>query len=189
VALTAHALAEVRDRCLEAGMDDFLVKPYDDVQIADMLGRWLTPRPVERLGTTPNGSAGAANASPVTVLDFATIDRIQRISGDDGTSLLRQVVSRFTTNSGPLMADIRAKARSSDAEALWRAAHSLKSSAATMGAHRVAKSCAKMEALARDSGILPAEGVLAALERDLNEATQRLRELVGGRVGGITVGD
>jgi signal transduction histidine kinase/CheY-like chemotaxis protein/HPt (histidine-containing phosphotransfer) domain-containing protein len=189
VALTAHALAEVRDRCLESGMDDFLVKPYDDVQIADMLGRWLTPRPVERLGTTPNGSAGAADASPVTVLDFATIDRIQRISGGDGTSLLRQVVSRFTTNSGPLMADIRAKARSSDAEALWRAAHSLKSSAATMGAHRVAKSCAKMEALARDSGILPAEGVLAALERDLNEATQSLRELVGGRVGGITVGD
>src|SRR5439155_21733542 len=44
VALTAHALAEVRERCLKAEMDDFLVKPYDEAQIADMLGRWLTPR-------------------------------------------------------------------------------------------------------------------------------------------------
>ena len=44
VALTAHALAEVRDRCLEAGMDDFLVKPFDEQQMVDMLGRWLTPR-------------------------------------------------------------------------------------------------------------------------------------------------
>src|SRR5881275_1320192 len=44
VALTAHALAEVRERCLEAGMDDFLIKPYDEEQIAPVLGRWLTPR-------------------------------------------------------------------------------------------------------------------------------------------------
>src|SRR5881394_2541309 len=53
VALTAHALAEVRERCLEAGMDDFLVKPYDELQIADMLGRWLTPRTA--IAAAPNG--------------------------------------------------------------------------------------------------------------------------------------
>ena len=178
VALTAHALAEVRDRCLEAGMDDFLVKPYDDAQIADMLGRWLTPKAAGiREGAT---SASEAKALPMrtTSIDPATIDKIRRIPGENGASLLPNVVSRFVANSGPLMADIRGKARSSDAEALWRAAHSLKSSAATIGAYRVSQSCAEMEALARDKGILPAEAVLAALEHELDEANRSLSDLV-----------
>ncbi len=178
VALTAHALAEVRERCLEVGMDDFLVKPYDDVQIADMLGRWLTPRAA---GVTPEAagaSAGGESSASAGILDLATIGKIRRIPADDGSSLLRHVVSRFVTNSGPLMADIRAKARSGDPEALWRAAHSLKSSAAAIGACRVSQSCAKMEGLARNSGILPAEAVLAALERELGEANLSLSALV-----------
>jgi two-component system sensor histidine kinase/response regulator len=173
VALTAHALAEVRDRCLEAGMDDFLVKPYDDAQIADMLGRWLTPREgVGVAGTTD------ADAAPGAILDFATIEKIRRIPGDNGSSLLRQVVSRFVANSGPLMADIRARTRDSDPEATWRAAHSLKSSSATIGASRVAQCCAEVEALARDKGVLPTEAALAALERELHRATTSLSELI-----------
>jgi signal transduction histidine kinase/DNA-binding response OmpR family regulator/HPt (histidine-containing phosphotransfer) domain-containing protein len=179
VALTAHALAEVRERCLEVGMDDFLVKPYDDAQIADMLGRWLTPRvPV----TSPNiASSSVAEAPPApaatATLDMGTIEKIRRIPSEHGSSLLRQVVSRFAANAGPLMADIRAKARNSDPEAMWRAAHSLRSSAASIGACRVAQSCAEIEALARENGILPTEAVLAALESELSAAMRELSQL------------
>jgi CheY-like chemotaxis protein len=44
VALTAHALAEVRDRCFAAGMDDFLVKPFDEKTLVQTLRHWLAPR-------------------------------------------------------------------------------------------------------------------------------------------------
>jgi two-component system sensor histidine kinase/response regulator len=47
VALTAHALAEIREECLRSGMDDFLVKPFDELQIGEMLRRWIPSR--ERL--------------------------------------------------------------------------------------------------------------------------------------------
>ncbi|HEX3536213.1 MAG TPA: Hpt domain-containing protein, partial [Stellaceae bacterium] len=124
--------------------------------------------------------AGDAKSSAASILDFVTIEKIRRIPGDNGASLLRQVVSRFVANSGPLMADIRAKTRTSDPEAMWRAAHSLKSSAATIGAIRVSQRCAEMEALARDKGVLPAETVLVALEHELDLATASLSELVEG---------
>ena len=110
VALIAHALAEVRERCLEAGMDDFLVKPYDELQIADILGRWLTPRTaiMPAPGSDmPVGEERPSSAAAATGLDMKAIDQIRRISGDDGSSLLGQVISQFTAVSGPLLATAR----------------------------------------------------------------------------------
>jgi len=185
VALTAHALAEVRERCLEAGMDDFLVKPYDDVQIADMLSRWLTPR-----NAAPQPAAEASEqADPVPAsgapagLDVKTIEKIRQIPGQDGSSLLHQVVPRFAVNSVLLMASIRATARDSDPETVWRAAHSLRSSAASIGACKVAQACAEIEALARENGILPAEAALAALENELGIAIRSLKQIVQAEPG------
>ncbi len=48
VALTAHALADIRDRCIAAGMDDFLVKPFDEVQMGQALRRWIGEHPGTR---------------------------------------------------------------------------------------------------------------------------------------------
>src|SRR5207244_4094229 len=167
VALTAHALAEVRERCLEAGMDDFLVKPYDELQIADILGRWLTPRTaiMPAPGSDmPVGEERPSSPAAATRLDMVAVDRIRWISGDDGSSLLGQVISQFTAVSGPLLATMRAKSRDSDPQAVWRAAHSLKSSASAIGACRVSQHCEEIEASARGNGILPIAEIIASLE-------------------------
>src|SRR5207248_8578400 len=136
VALTAHALAEVRERCLEAGMDDFLVKPYDELQIADMLGRWLTPRTAIAAApdnNRPGPEEQPASAAAATRLDMQAVDRIRRISGDDGSSLLGQIVSQFAATSAPLLEIMRPKSRDLDPQAGWRTAHSLKSRVSAIG--------------------------------------------------------
>lgn len=182
VALTAHALAEVRERCLEAGMDDFLVKPYDELQIADMLGRWLTPSSgimaIPGVRPPPEPEPQPLSAEPAR-LDMTAVDRIRRISNDDGASLLGQVVSQFAATSAPLLAKMRAMSRDSDPDSVWRAAHSLKSSASAIGARRVSQYCEEIEALARGNGILPSEALLAALESEVTAATRELKELAG----------
>jgi HPt (histidine-containing phosphotransfer) domain-containing protein len=96
--------------------------------------------------------------------------------------LFRQVVSRFAENATPLLAEIRLKVRDGDPQAVWRAAHGLRSSATSIGACRVAQSCAEIEAVARENGILPTEAALAALENELETAARELELLAGAEV-------
>ncbi len=171
VALTAHALADVRERCMAAGMDDFLVKPFDEEQIVETLRRWLAPlerAPIER-----------APVATVAAIDSDAIQKIRSMDAKGNDALLKRVVSQFVTTAPPLAATIREKFDAGDGEALWRAAHSLKSSAAALGANQLSKHCQDIESLAREAGPQHVEGLLDMLDTELAAATQRLRELAG----------
>src|SRR5262249_47268309 len=78
VALTAHALAEIREKCLRSGMDDFVVKPFDEFQIGELLRRWipsLERAPRER--PCPRGEpAPEPGEAALAVIDLSAINRI-----------------------------------------------------------------------------------------------------------------
>ena len=171
IALTAHALGEVRDKCLQAGMDDFLVKPFDDRQMAEMLRRWLQPK-AEMV-------VPSANTTSSEIIDGAAIERIRALDRKGGASRLERVVSQFTAIAPGLVAAIHDKAREDDAEALWRAAHSLKSSSGALGATLLSRRCAEIEAAARNSGVEAASPLIEAIDDDLADAMQCLQSLIG----------
>lgn len=182
VALTAHALAEVRERCFAAGMDDFLVKPYDRQQIAETLSRWLAPwgttkESDPRIETALPAAAGE-KSSQCVVIDTAVIEGLRAIDRKGGTSRLDRAVSRFVEIAPPLAATIRENCEKGDAEALWRAAHSLKSSAGALGAMRLSQRCAEIESHSRNSGIGDAKPLVEALDNDLTAAICGLQALI-----------
>jgi two-component system, sensor histidine kinase and response regulator len=183
IASTAHAINEVRDRCLAVGMDDFLVKPFDERQMAAALSRWLKPCDAANEPGLPHKDDAAPAADDAVapardeVIDGAVIDGLRALARPGKPSPLARALDRFLETTPAIVASIRAHADCGDAEALWRAAHSLKSSAGALGAKQLSVRCAEIELRARDDGIEAALPLVEFLDDDLGAAIAGLKTM------------
>jgi two-component system, sensor histidine kinase and response regulator len=144
IAMTAHAMAGARERCLAVGMDDYLSKPLRPDALDEVLDRWLEPP--------------AANGATADLIDD---DRVRHLQEELGP-MTRQVLDIFERTTPPLLAELRATADPATTQSL---AHRLKGSCANLGARAMAEQC---EALERGDGDADAlvrlyEPTLAAL--------------------------
>jgi HPt (histidine-containing phosphotransfer) domain-containing protein len=134
-----------------------------------------------------NDTTAGVSASPTVaeksvqgpVIDAAVIDGLRALDRKGGPSRLGRAVSRFTEIAPPLAASIRATCKRSGVEALWQAAHSLKSSAGALGANQLFQRCAEIESRARNAGVEAAKPLVDALDDDLTAAIRGLQALIG----------
>ena len=129
VAFTANTHSEALDRCLEAGMDDYLTKPAELVALRAKLKQWLGSDAA--LGTPPGARpAGAPAGNPI---DRA---RIQELAG--GPEGIGEVLAEFESGVRADIAALQVALEQADPAALRGAAHRIKGSALTIGAERLA---------------------------------------------------
>jgi CheY-like chemotaxis protein len=121
IALTAHALEGERERCLAAGMDDFLAKPVRADELSAALERHLDP----------------------PLVDPRAADRLRDAVGSD--QLVAQIFEMFLAQAAAHAATIVRAIADEDSEAAIRAAHTLKGSAATVGATAISRVAATIE--------------------------------------------
>ena len=167
VALTANALAGDRERCLEAGMDDYLSKPIHEEELQRVLERFLPALPEPR----------QASVRPaVGTFDPVTVQRLR----DMGDDFFAEIATIFLEDAPARLAAVRAAASVNDAHTLARAAHAFKSGSGNIGAAAVHELCSELESLGQEQRMEEVPAKVAALERAFARVEHELRAITAG---------
>ncbi len=177
VALTAHAMEGDREACLEAGMDDYLSKPYKAEELNALLGKWLTAPPRGGQTEGPEPAPRPDSVSPTEApppIDRAVIEAITSLTPQGSGAILRSVITLYLDGSMKLLDGIRGAIEGKDAAALNRTAHSLKSSSANLGAKVLAAICGELERMGRNGTTEAAAAHLATLDKEYGRVRDAL---------------
>lgn len=141
VALTAHSMPGDRQKCIDAGMDDYLSKPVSEQGFADMLRKWV-------------GDFSAAAPSNVMqkyrfkYIDAEEVQKLFEMMGEGFFDLM----SVYFSSMNDLVGDLKNAILSSNYTGIFSAAHTIKSPSRQVGSVEVAAKAAEIEALAKDEG-------------------------------------
>jgi len=171
IALTADATKEARAKCIAAGMDDYLTKPLRPDDLRAALARWQVEVTVE-----PTSAGIQTGPVEATVLDPDVLDGLRKL---DATmpGFIERIATLFATDTPTRLEEMRAAIKTSDVDALMRAAHTLRGSADSMGAHRMATVCDDLERFAAAGDLASAEDRLDALDAEFARARVALSSL------------
>ena len=159
IAMTAHALSDDRGKALASGLNDYVTKPVDVLQLANTLVRWLSPR----AALTEIDPRADLPAAPASVLD--TVSALNRLGNKN--DLYLRLLAEFQKGYSGSVPAIRAALLTEDLELAGRLAHSLKGVAGTIGADELRESARQLETAIAASNAPIFEALLARLEQKL----------------------
>ncbi|MDZ7698129.1 MAG: response regulator [Deltaproteobacteria bacterium] len=170
IAMTAHAMQKDREKCLAAGMDDYISKPVDPQALAEVLKRWLSMRGSEK--QTEDGGQRAEDGKQTAggKKELPVFDReglMGRIMGDP--DLAKTVAERFLADMPLQIQALKAFLASGDIKAAQRQAHTIKGAAGNVGGERLREAALTVENALSTGDRAGVEALISELEHQFRQ--------------------
>lgn len=178
VALTANALEGDRERCLDAGMDEYLSKPFTAEQLQSVLAEFLDK---QRQAVAP-ASKTEAPASQTPPIDRQVLDTLAGMQPPGDEDFVASVIRTYLDTASESRQHLLEAIAAGDAARIASVAHSLKSSSGNLGAIPLADLCLKLEQMGRSKNLDEVSGTHEQFEHEVERVFAELRREIDAEV-------
>lgn len=182
IALTAHALTEDETRCKEAGMDEWVTKPFTRQDLSKTLQKWLPEELIisdqPALKTDIKTLAKASNVmEDTTSINMKFFTRQFKLDNIDDLAFIISLTQTFQQNAAQALSNLQQSIESEDTEQIRKLAHGLKSLSTNVGSGKLTELCMTMEQAGKNNELGDAQKLLESMKQEYLRVLTELNAL------------
>jgi CheY-like chemotaxis protein len=172
IAMTANALQGDREKYLEAGMDSYVSKPVRIEELVEALCQQKVDAFTGEVQMNVESVSGdkPLEDSQMTAVDLSVLKQFQESMGEHGTMMVAELISLFLEDTPPLIEKIAYSYTHNCPDDLYQAAHTLKSSAGSLGVTKLSTLCASLDKIGRDGDLSTAKTLVTEAASEYDKA-------------------
>lgn len=165
IAMTANAMQGDREKCISAGMDDYISKP---IRVEELIQSLKESQPIisKMQAEDSSGSVMGNQRSPNSPIDPQVLQAFRHTMGSNASLYLTQLINIYLEDAPDLLQVMSTAVSQGDAAAMEQAAHTLKSSSASLGAITLSKLCVNLEKIGNSKTTTGASEIMSKIQSE-----------------------